>query len=167
MGRQVNFYMLPEDLNVFEDNIRSRTPLSFIRGKLERPAIIIEPTLNTTETNNSWLRMYIARNIDLESVVIRSVEKQGYWVVASDQSPVVEIDRCYWKDNILRRGRLYFNLNYLDANNQVVSKSPEFVQWADDLLKWIRRNYERDKNTGFYLSPNAKMWSSNEKNRLV
>jgi hypothetical protein len=50
---------------------------------------------------------------------------------------------------ILSGGRLWF------AEQTIyVKKSDAFIKWANSLLKWIRRNYERDAR-GVYVAPNA------------
>lgn len=65
------------------------------------------------------------------------------------ESEVVQFHRCEPSKTWLTNGRLWF-----DEQTSHGRKSDAFVKWANSLLKWVRRNYEKDAR-GFYVAPNA------------
>ena len=152
MGRQVNFYMLPADLAKFEHILRARGDTFFVAGCLPSPEVAIHNTLRT-----DWLRTYLIRGSDSAQATTIAVPAQGYWHVDALRSPVVEFDRCYYDGTVIGRGRLYFQPGFY-ADEQWVDKTSEFIRWADSLIRWVRRHYRRDPQTGYYVGPHAWEW---------
>jgi hypothetical protein len=87
---------------------------------------------------------------------VNSSPQHSYRSVDLAESEVVEFHRCELakgrykpSQTWLSSGRLWFA-----EQDMGVRKSDAFVKWANSLLKWIRRNYERDAR-GIYVAPNA------------
>jgi len=158
MGRQVNFYMLPDDIAAYEQVLKAEGNVCFLEEMTPTPQIRIIDTLAVPETKNRRLRVYLAQEGDLSGIVTEEVPTQQYWLIDVVQSLAVEFDRSYYNGQILGRGRLYFQTGYYDSNDQCIDKPEEFVRWADRLLRWIRRHYKRNPETGFYLGPHAWEW---------
>jgi hypothetical protein len=156
MGRQVNFYMLPEDQLEFEAWLRAKGDVCFINQPLRTEEIEVIPTLIVPEMGKTWLGVYLAQRTDLENILVKYVASQNYWLIDDNQSPVVEFGRCYFDGSILGRGRLYFRTGFYSDEEQ--EKEKQFINWADKILKWIRTHYNRDPKTGYYIGPHAKKW---------
>lgn len=163
MGRQVNFYMLPEDLAGFELMLRTKGGISFVSDLFSSPSV---QTITTLQGSTQGKR-YLALDIDLGSIVTRLVSKQNLWRIDDLRSPVIEFTRGYFDGNSLRRGRLYFSPGFYDDSGHWVEKHNDFVKWADGLLHWIRKNYKRDSNTGYYIGPHVLKKVSSGGIRLV
>jgi hypothetical protein len=87
---------------------------------------------------------------------VNSYPQHSYRFVDPAESEVVEFLRCklakgqYKPSRIwLSAGRLWFTEQTMDGR-----KSDAFIKWANSLLKWVRRHYERDAG-GNYVAPNA------------
>lgn len=156
MGKQVNFYMLPEDQLEFEQWLKARGDVCFIKQPLKTSELEIISTLVVPEMGKTWLDVYLARHTDLEDILVTYVSDQKYWLVDNNQSPVIEFGRCYYDGNILGRGRLYIQTGFYGDEEQ--EKEKQFINWADKILKWIRTHYNRDSKTGYYIGPHAKKW---------
>ena len=164
MGKQVNFYMLPEDQLAFEKWLKARGDVCFLKQPQTTSELEIAATLVVSEIEKTWLDVYLARPIDLEDVLVDFIPTQNYWLVDDSQSPVVEFGRCFYDGRVLGRGRLYFRTGFLSEDE--VEKELEFAKWAGKLLRWIRAHYERDPKTGIYIAPHAKNWVLNEGGQL-
>jgi hypothetical protein len=158
MGRQVNFYMLPEDLLEFEQMLRSKEDVYFVEYRLQEPKLKTMETLTVQEMGKSWLTCFLVRVCDAENLLYKYVPVQNYWHIDDDRSPAVELWRCYFDGSILRRGRLYFLPDFYDDKGQLVKKPEDFIKWANSLLQWVRKKYKRDPETGFYIGPHAEAW---------
>ena len=80
---------------------------------------------------------------------VNSSPQHSYRSIDLAESEVVEFHRCEPFKARLMDGRLWFAEQTMHGR-----KSDAFVKWANSLLKWIRRNYEKDAR-GIYVAPNA------------
>jgi hypothetical protein len=149
MGRQVNFYMHPDDLAEFEADLRSRWAVRFVPGKLSSAQLVF---LDTAKSglhecrDRDDLHVYICRTEHAEFVRADHRPTLGYWAVDVYASPVLEFSRSSFDGRVLKRGRLYFIPE---------GKPREFVRWADAVIRRTRRRYVRE---GFYVAPHAAKW---------
>ncbi|HXL91140.1 MAG TPA: hypothetical protein VN969_19525 [Streptosporangiaceae bacterium] len=73
------------------------------------------------------------------------------------ESPVVELDRCFFDGMVLRRGRAYFAS---DLRFRPELPDPDFVKWGDQVLNRIRKLLVRvpELSPHSYFSPSAADW---------
>ena len=86
MGKQVNFYMLADDLAEFEEFIRSKENVLFVKDRFSAPEIQTIDTLAVPEMGNTPLLLFLIREKDFEKVVIESVAGK-YWTIDDLRSP--------------------------------------------------------------------------------
>lgn len=166
MGRQVNFYMLANDLARFEEWLQSNNEVFFINSRLSTPEIQPLQTLAISKMGETPLMVYLARKSELSDLVIKVVSNQNYWKIDILRSPAVELMRCYYNENMVRRGRLYFQTGYYDSDGHWIEKPKEFLDWANSLLRWIRNHYQKDPEIDFYVGPSAREWISQKGGQL-
>jgi len=166
MGRQTNFFMLRDDLIAYEQMIRQSSEVCLLKSQSNSQDPEVITTFLDAETGTTEIWLYLARAMDLEKVVTEAVPTQGYCRILEGTSPVVQFNSGYQKDNVLKRGRLYFQPGYYNDSDCWVEKSSDFIRWADGLLRWIRRHYRRDSKTGYYIGPAAWKWVEQEGGQL-
>jgi hypothetical protein len=152
LGRQVNFYMLPADQLAFENWLKKRGDVCFLQEPFKTQEIETLPTLIIPEMGKTRLRVYLAHPANLQKIILDHRSWREGWHIDFPLSPVVQFDRCYYDGKIIRRGRLYFQPRLYE--DEVEEK--QFADWADKLLRWIRRNYERRPQSFEYVGPQAK-----------
>ena len=149
MGRQVNFYMHPDDLTEFEADLRSRSKIRLLSSKWSTAQARYLPTAELILPER-WdlddLAVYICREEDAEYFVMQHRPVLGYWTVDIHASPVLKFSRSYFDGKVLKRGRIY----YIPEG-----KPLDFVRWADALIRRVRSSYVRE---GFYVAPHAAKW---------
>jgi hypothetical protein len=159
MGHQVNFMMLPTDLPAIEAAIRGTGDVCFLedRTRTAEPAEVDTLAFAPGEMGRRPLGIYIARRADLNAIKTWFASTQGYWVIDSASSPVIEFDRCFFDGTVLRRGRAYFAS---DLRFRPELPSRDFVQWGDRVLARIKRTLQRAPQiaTWIYASPDALRW---------
>ena len=109
-GRQVNFYMLPADQLEFEDWLKTKHDVCFIKGRLKSREVEIVPSLAAQEMSKTpfFDTTYLVREVDSKQIFFRHVWTDNFWTVDTWLSPVVEFWRCYYDGEILRRGSLHY-----------------------------------------------------------
>ncbi len=143
MGRQINFYMLPEDEEEFVDYVLGQKKdvlMVAVPSETVSPKII--ENLPAPFSEVTWNPIYFwAKNIN-GRLKTEYIETQGYFLVDSSTSPVIEFTRSFVQDNLLIRGRIWAEIKYLDGD-KLVYKGKEFENWFNALTRWIRRHYQK------------------------
>ncbi|MBI5876106.1 MAG: hypothetical protein HZB53_00525 [Chloroflexi bacterium] len=147
MGRQVNFYILQADREELQTMLQKRGNVAFLPWISTTATIRPVPTL----ADANW----ISRNIDIASVVLKYVQSQSHWLVDEARSPVIKFSPGGLSGSEIIRGRFHFELGFYDADGYWVTKSPEFVQWADRILRWVCRHYVKESHGLAYIGPYA------------
>lgn len=109
------------------------------------------------EGNFDWKLFYrIARNADLNYQIIKYIDVQGYYLIDTLHSPVIEASKCNLNQNekIISRGRLFYYTGFFDENGVWMEKDVDFIVWASDLFKKFSNfiNFKKN-NTGDLVSP--------------
>ena len=158
MGRQINFYMAPNDEKTFLDYVLSTGNVAIIGqpSPTNQPRILKD--FNPTVRDETlWLTVYLWNQDTTPQVFLRAVETQGYYVVNFFKSEVVEWGRCYldMEKKILRRGRIWMEAYDLEGD-QFIKKSEAFIRWFERLQRWVRKNCEKSEGaSGRYVGREA------------
>lgn len=154
MGRQINFYMLPEDEKEFISDVLQRKDVVMIAEPFESKFPNIISSLPEPFSKPFWHSIYFwTINGKLET---KYIEKQGYFLIDSLTSPVIEFSRSFMRDNLLVRGRIRAQLQYWKSN-EIVSKGKEFENWFNAIARWIRKHYQKISELE-YIGPHALEW---------
>jgi hypothetical protein len=159
VGKQVNFYLLPSDFTTVQAAIESAGPVKFLtdRTRDDRPREIDSLVVIPDEMGRMPLRVYAVRPEDLHSVKTKWIEQQGHWIIDQFDSPVLEIDRCYYDGRVIRRGRIYFAT---DLRFRPAFPDKDFVRWGTAVLGRVRRRLllNRQLHSFAYISEAVLSW---------
>lgn len=156
MGRQVNFFLTRRDLDGFEAFFWSSDQVVALCQPTPSADLVFANSLRPEAENQlrPWGSMFLAREVDLDLVRVKLIERQGYYLIDDLFSPVVEWSPGYDPATGHRsgRGRLWFPTAYWDDDGEFVQMPSGFLGWGDRLLRWVRRNWKKGPS-GFYESP--------------
>jgi hypothetical protein len=159
VGKQINFYLLPSDFTTVQAAIESAGPVKFLtdRTRDDRPREIDSLVINPDEMGRIALRVYAVRPEDLYSVKTKWIEQQGHWIIDQFDSPVLEIDPCYYDGRLIRRGRIYFAT---DLRFRPALPDQDFVRWGTAVLSRVRRSLllNRQLRSFAYISEAVIEW---------
>lgn len=159
MGRQVEFYMLPEDEREFLRAIRAFGPVSIMRERSAKP----EPeTLESLPTELAEVRQGVVLwNPGTPGELQFKRLSEGSYIIDKANSEVLELRQCELSGRGLERGRIWADLASLSVRDGGrVPKSDAFVAWYAQVARWIRDHYARlpaDKQT--FVGPYAAEWA--------
>jgi hypothetical protein len=156
MSHQVNFYLDPIDTNALESLLRDGDDLRILHSRSSSAAPRVVPSVTMEENGVPWLDFYFVRAADLDQVVMRHEQDEGYWTVDALRSPVVEFKRCFYDGSVLRRGRLYFVDGFRGDDEKRVEKPLAFKEWANAALKKTKKMMLRPE--GEYIGTHAQSW---------
>jgi hypothetical protein len=164
MGKQVRFYMTHEDEKNFVASISDLAPVRLIYKTFTEPLHMELGSFTPVGHSGGNFHPNYFQNAHLCLVnptlatvpKVNSSPQHSYCSVDLAESEVVEFTRCQLDkgrykpfQTWLNSGRLWFTEQTMDGR-----KSDAFIKWANSLLKWVRRHYERDAK-GNYVAPNA------------
>lgn len=163
MGRQINFYLHPDDYQEFEDLLKATGDIIFLPHFHYDGKVRTVDTTIPVDLRNEGSRIYLVRQQDLKQMELDHIEKFGYWLIADNHLPVLHYDRCSFDNGKIIRGRLYFQPSFV-KDMQWINKSDDFVSWSDNVIKTARRKLKKYKfdmgGWGFseYVGKHAKEW---------
>ena len=153
MGHQINFFLGPKDLSELEMRLRAVGELVILHSRSPKPEPRIVDSVDFAENGKRW-SLYLVRQADLTNVVLKNVAAQGYWLVDGLFSPVVELDRCHYNGEVLKRGRLYYVDGFYQGDAWI-EKSPAFKDWAKRLFTAARKTLKHNKELLANVGPEA------------
>jgi len=144
MGRQINFFLHPDDQKDFDDLLRTFDNICFLSyyNKTNKPTIIADTIIREQIVEGS--RVYLARKQDLKNLNFTFIEKFNYWLIDDSSNPLLYFDRCVSNDNYINSGRLYFQPKYV-KNLQWVNQSDDFVKWSDKIISNVKKKLKKYK----------------------
>ncbi len=159
MGKQVNFWMLPEDEDTFLKFLRQDPNNTLVRYYSDKAIDVI--SFDVVQTLNE-LAVFIWNTSfpSLEGFVEKNTDRQGQVFFGIDvwRAPVIEYSRStFTTDNRLLRGRIWAEM-YPLIGQEFIHKGTEFEKWYDSIARWLRRNLIRVKELYAYMGPEALQW---------
>ncbi len=142
MGRQINFFLHPDDQKDFNDFLKSFDDICFLSyyHKTNNPTIIDDILIRDHVKEGD--RVHLIRKQDLKNIRLHYIEKFNYWLINNTSSPVLDFDQCITWENDLRSGRLYFQPRFVE-NMLWVDKNPDFVKWSDLIISKTRKYFKK------------------------
>lgn len=165
MGRQIQLYLVPEDVKSLEAVLRQRhVQLVAWSSPDASPSI-----LNTSVTRNEHgfrSHCYLVRPHDVENLQLEHVPERGYWTISPYCPQVIEFNGGFFDGKMLRRGRLFYQTEYLDANGLWVKNPEDFTKWAESISRLVKKRFKRDPVFDAYLGDSAREWLATTAGKL-
>ena len=159
MGHQTNFYITHKDTRSLESRLRDLHSITVLHSASKTSAPRVLESLDFDEGENSWSSLsslFLVRPQDITQVVTRHVPSQGHWIVDVLTSPVIEFDRGYFDQKILRRGRIYYTVGFYSDDGTWIDKPTDFVSWAKSICSVVRRTLKRRESN--LIGEDAERW---------
>jgi hypothetical protein len=153
VGRQIHFYMLPEDQAAFLRFVQQHDPV-MVADRDDPDHRDVRPAEDLAANRPRMLCLWNQR---LLPVLTRNWDgKAKFYKYSVDvfRLPVLELSTCLkseWEGRpALVQGRMY---GQFEAN---LHKLPEFEKWYEMLVRWIRKNFKKSPaEFGGYVGPAA------------
>jgi len=155
MGRQINFFMMPEDVAELDKKIKE-LGLVILDDCMPTDSIVIHNSLLKTLTPTS----YFALPNELEKITTTHLEKRNLFIINQMRSPAIEFSQSIIINdtNKMASGRFFFDAMYFDKNNEYISVSDDLKKCNDKLFSWFKRKYQNGCKNGLYICTHAQHW---------
>lgn len=163
MGKQLNFFLLPQDIADFEDETNAIEPMLVVHKRSATGKPVVLRSLQD-EGDIPLFVSYLVRREDLSSISMRHVPAQQYWIVDVTTSPVIEFQPGSLNEDGLGRGRLFFIEKYFDELGNVAIKRQGFVKWTGAV--WRRLKKISSSDGSFYIGKHAQAWIDIDSGKL-
>ncbi len=156
MGKQINFYLAPNDIRDLEQRISKSEPIIFLHDRSPKEFPRIVNSLQDEENGHRWLFYYLVRKSDLSKILMKYVATQNYWSIDELRSPVIEVNVSFFDGNSLGPGRVFYQERYYDKNGNNVEKSNDFKKWAKSVFYQTKKGLTKEKKDLRYKGKQAK-----------
>jgi hypothetical protein len=158
MGRQVRLFAAPDDFLELEQALRMKTDFLALADRSQTSAPErADFVLPAAQMGEKSVHICLARQEDLSNIVVRHVPAQSYWSVDILRSPVIEVRRCFLKDEILRQGRLFMDAGFY-REDKWCDKPDAFLKWAKLVFGVTKKVFKRDSIMDAYVGRYAEAW---------
>jgi hypothetical protein len=149
MGRQIHFYMLPEDRRAFIRLVQEQDPV--VVTLRDSDSSEIQSLADLEAGDKKTLCLWNRRLLPL---LERKWVPAGCYRVDGFHPPTLEFNSSFkatWEGKpALGQGRLFGDFD------PYLGKPPEFEKWYETMVRWIRKNYRKSPTSmGGYLGPAA------------
>lgn len=147
MGRQIHFHMLPEDRDAFLGFAQKHDPVAIILRDADSSEV--KPVADIDAGGGKSLCLWNRKLLPL--LERKWIPDPGYYRVDEFGMPILEFTPSItttWEGKpALVQGRVYGIFE---------EKPAEFEKWYDSLVRWIRKNYQKNPTgTSGYVGPAA------------
>jgi hypothetical protein len=174
MGKQVRFYMLAEDEQMFlrfvcrDQAVRllaersSEPKLTFVQD----PFMLFQRRVQL-DTLLLWNTAFPITDRHIDEIHLKAYsEEQGAYIETGQiayfidrmHAPVIEFSPSFLRtDGSLVKGRIWAEMAVWEGE-VLTYKGKEFEAWYDQIARWLRRNFKRVEGQDGYLGPQALDW---------
>jgi len=147
MGRQINFFMMPEDVAEFDAKVKG-LGLNIISDRMPtcNPELY-ESIINPNKIN------YLLLSEDLPNISANYVSEQNTYWINFMQIPAIEFRKSIYKpeQKSITIGRLFIQNDYLNKENKSIPVSQKLTETSEKLFRWLKKQYTK-KVDSYYLS---------------
>jgi hypothetical protein len=159
MGRQLRFYILPEETDQLLSELKASHGLRILSPKSDnaRPFESESATANYIEIGStgvySFGQYYLVSGTDAKTPM-HYLEELEKWHIDLEQSEAIELSTCNHGSGILSQGRLYFQKDMLaPAKDAILQKNPDFVKWAETIFRSTKKSLRYSRELEAYVAP--------------
>ena len=103
MGKQIDFYMMPEELKNFALQAINEMNAIVISPQSKTKKLNILPSAFVTNSDELPLTLMLARPNDLKFIIPELLQKND-WRIRARPNLLIEFGRCYMDKTVIREG---------------------------------------------------------------
>jgi hypothetical protein len=140
-GRQFSFYIGLTDQVAIEEAIRASGDVVILEDRAPDERGVERDSSVMRDPEQEVFRVLIARRADLPAIRFHPTGfRPDDFACDTLREPIIEFDRPLYFKQFIRAGRMYRNDKFYDSHDNLVGKSPEFIEWAEQLYKLVKKS---------------------------
>ena len=157
MGRQIHFYMLPEDEQELIGAVTARTGALLLLERSISPFPSQVQTLPPPGTREARQGVVLWCPGECTPPVMKELSDRSY-IVDKTNSEVIEFSRSEVIGGRLQRGRLWYDEEWWDSEFRSHRKSSSFQTWVKAVFAVLRSQCRKQRD-GLYIGRHAGDWA--------
>ncbi len=173
MGKQVRFYMMPEDELAFLQFVCQDQNVSLLASSSPTPELqVIKNLLSSPQQRSElvtillWNKAFPIGDNDVQEIHLTEYKEEiGAFVetgkviysINTSSAYVIEFSPSFVRGDELVKGRIWADMYRLERDT-LVYKGKDFESWYDRIARWLRRNFKSIRGVDGYLGPQALEW---------
>jgi hypothetical protein len=155
MGKQISFYMTPEDEQEFLKFVQSERDVVLLTYAIPTADLVPLKTL-PSQGEPFWLSLFLWDRQHSPPPVLQFVPSQGYYIPNEIESELIKLSRSHFDQGRLVRGRIWAEMIGWSSRDpaNATKKGEAFRAWFDLIGKWIKRE-SIQRVRGDFLLPGA------------
>lgn len=150
MSKQFQLYVLPSDADALVKEIQGRFGVRILseNSPSSEPTELLSPvregSMKFRTGEQTSIRCYLAPVFG--RIKVNYYQKPNHWVI-QPESEAIQFSGCDFDGKTLLIGRMYFQTVDIQEG-EIVKKSEEFLEWANDVFRFSKRALNRDPALG-------------------
>ncbi len=146
MGKQINFFMLDQDLAEIDAKVKE-LGLTIIADRMPTEQIIVLDSLI-----NDFYKMFLLRNEDLKEITFEYLEEHNCFWIHPMLNPVLECNKSLElkEKKLITLGRFFYDSQFRNHQKKFVTKNVELTNNVTKLFKWFHTKFKQ-KIDGYFI----------------
>lgn len=167
MGRQFRMFVLPSDFEAILAELRHNFGIRILADAAPSAHLLELATpykhWESPDETVQRIHVYLAQTESRNVFQWYAAERQE-WLLEDDRSEVIQISGFdfYADRKLLIEGRFYFRKDFVTGNaatgHTLVTKSAEFLRWADQVFRTSKKGMRYSKHLMAYIGRDADEW---------
>jgi hypothetical protein len=161
MSKQFRFFLLPEDIDRFTDELRSKVEFEVFEKASPTSEAKKAPTAfqrrYQTESGVSIKDVYCLLAPVQAAINVRYYPTRAEWLIDEEKSEVIQFCGCRFDGVTLHVGRFYAMTDML-IGDAIWRKQDSFLKWVDRVYRAAKKLLKYSKDSDVYVGPAAEEW---------
>jgi len=142
MGKQINFFMLPQDVAEIDAKVKE-LGLTIIADRMPTQQLIVLDSLV-----NDYDVMYLLFEENLKEVGFDFYENHQKYIIHPMHIPALEYCKSLNlpDDKLITLGRIFYDKEFYDDQHNYIPKSEALTNNIEKLFKWFRNKFKQKIN---------------------
>jgi hypothetical protein len=161
MSKQFRFFLLPEDIDRFTDELRNKVEFEILKSA--------SPTSEAVKVATAFQRKYQTESgVNIKDVYcllaplqatinVRYYPTRAEWLIDEEKSEVIQFCGCTFDGVTLHIGRFYARTDML-IGDTIWGKPDSFLKWVDRVYRAAKKLLKYSKELEAYVGPAAEDW---------
>jgi len=146
MGRQINFFMMHEDVAELDVKIKELGLVAVADCVKSNNIEIVTKLIDVEDVS------YFVLPEEIDDINLFYTNEIFLYRIKPLEYPVIEYMPSKLINNSLHFGRLYFEKEYFNKDNKFVEKQQQLIQKTTKLFTWYKNKYKKYKIDDYYIS---------------
>ncbi len=139
MGKQINFFMLPEDVAEIDVKVKELGLTIIAENMPTEQPIVLNSLINDSKV------LYLMFKEDLKNIEGKYIESQKYFWIHPMHIPAIEYCKSLnlQEDKLITLGRIFYDKEFYNQQHNYIPKSEILTKNTEKLFRWFKSKFKQ------------------------